>query len=489
MKHARIAVALVSCLFLVTLGTNAALGGASPFVVAGPAGVGLPAQVVPIDLGSSVKSFPMIDYGKTKSKKDDQAGVTQWRVVSKSGNCCENYLLATAMGRLMDMGGCYVNYTDDDGETWYSVRTIEPMFNGEGALVGGFAGDVFGATWDAYTGDRLYAFKYDAGSDAWLYQEMPVHSPVYDRPWIGFVPGPVNAPAGSAEYVTFVHGGTATKEPLFYSTDGLTYIPGSSPQLDAQASGATFEGPFDITASDDFDWMQTTGLPFTPLGNGKALAQVGPGGWAVFDGDAFEWQAYTLADGNLPAGLFQVDSAGRLHNVFPAAEGLVYRISTDGGENWNTLGLPIQLPGARAYDFKVNLEVGLGVVAIHAPTPEGTDQDLVLKFDIRKDTARLVRQYQVGLGDTNAGSGLSVTPSIRFDFDSVAILPDGRVAVSFLDSTTRANGLRDGELIGPELAIELKTKLGKKLPPPAEAPPPPAGVTVPPKVPCVDQVP
>jgi hypothetical protein len=416
----------------------------------------------------------MIDFGKSKSKKDDRTGVTQWRVVEKTGNCCENYLLATAMGRLMDFGGCYVNYTDDLGETWSSVRTIEPQNNGEGALVGGVGGDVLGVTWDPYTGDRVWAYKYTAATETWTYQEVPIHGPVWDRPWIGIVPGPVNAPGGVADFVSFIHGGTAGKEPLLYSTDGLTYLTPSSPNLDQQLMGGSFEGALETLATEDFDWMQGSGFGFTPLGDGKALATVGPSGWALFDGAAFEWMPYRLEGGDAPEGIFEVDSAGRIHNILPVGAAFQYRISTDGGATWKSTTVKAAPPGGIQYDFKVNLAAGVGAVAMHTTTPEGTDVDLVFKFDITGDTARLVRRYQVGLGDFDASSGLGA--NVRFDFDSLAIFPDGRIAVSFLDSTTRANSLTMGELIGPALAIELTTKLGAKLPPPPEPPPPPAGI-------------
>ncbi|MGH2652321.1 MAG: hypothetical protein ACRDHK_14050, partial [Actinomycetota bacterium] len=316
---------------------------------------------------------------------------------------------------------------------------------------------------------------------------MPIHTPVYDRPWIGIVPGPVSAPGGEADFVTFVHGGTAGKEPLLYSTNGLVYLTVSSPSADQQVFGDSFEGVLEPLAGEDFDWMQQTGLGFTPIGGGKALAAVGPSGWALFDGDAFQWLPYRLEGGDAPEGIFEVDAAGRIHNILPLGAAFQYRISTDGGATWKGVTVKAVTPGGIQYDFKANLAAGVAAVAMHTTAPEGTDVDLVYKFDITGDTPRLVRRYQVGLGDFDASSGLGA--NVRFDFESLAILPDGRIAVSFLDSTTRANSITMGELIGPSLAIELTTKLGKKAPAPGEPPPPPAGI-VPGsyRPPCQDRV-
>jgi hypothetical protein len=87
----------------------------------------------------------------------------------------------------------------------------------------------------------------------------------------------------------------------------------------------------------------------------------------------------------------------------------------------------------------------------------GTDFDTVYKLAIgrRDSTPTLLRSYRVGLGDLNATSG--VGNDVRMDFQTVAIFGDGRVAVSYLDSTT---GTPDP---APALAIELSTKVGKKV--------------------------
>jgi hypothetical protein len=77
---------------------------------------------------------------------------------------------------------------------------------------------------------------------------------------------------------------------------------------------------------------------------------------------------------------------------------------------------------------------------------------------------KVIRQYEV-LGDLSAVAG--VGNPVRFDFESVTIFPDGRVAVSFLDSTTTMHHPVYGtEGFAPAIAVELSTKLGRSVPPP-----------------------
>src|SRR4051812_24100605 len=81
-------------------------------------GVGIPAQIVDVTKETSIQSHPTTDYGASPSAIDDREGTTQWRVVKDTGNCCENHLAASKEGRLFDVGGSFINYTDDRGLTW-----------------------------------------------------------------------------------------------------------------------------------------------------------------------------------------------------------------------------------------------------------------------------------------------------------------------------------------------------------------------------------
>jgi hypothetical protein len=100
-----------------------------------------------------------------------------------------------------------VNYTDDRGLTWKSVRPLEPLVNGEGAIAMAPGGDVIGVEWDPYSGDHLIAFKYTALTGRWQYKEMPLHQPFYDREWISVLSDLFTIDGQLVPYVTFIKGG------------------------------------------------------------------------------------------------------------------------------------------------------------------------------------------------------------------------------------------------------------------------------------------
>lgn len=447
---------------------------------AGAVDTSIPARVVVISPPVSEATYSGVDYGRRSSPKDDRATTTSWRIVEETGNCCETYVTTTSTGRLLDFGGRYVNYSDDRGLTWRSVQPLVPLVNGEGAIVAAPGGDVLGVEWDPYSGDHLQFYKFEADTQQWLYTEMPLHQPFYDREWIAVVPGPVTIDGQTYEYVSFVKGGFPFKEPWFYSTDGLNYLAITSKDAETLLSGAAVSGSLPTAASSLLDWVQpNTNGEITALGSGDALA--GPdflNRWYLFQGEGLGWATYTFPDGSRPEGLFQADSAGWVHNVIPASDGTTfdYRISTDGGGTWKTItvGLPANHV-IEEIDFRANRAAGVAAVAMRAEDlVDATDQDLVYKLDITKSAPRLARLYQVGLGDLGATAG--VGNDIRFDFESVAVFPDGRVAVSFLDSTTTMHHPVHGtENFAPAIAIELTTTLGARIPPPPEEVPPVLG--------------
>jgi hypothetical protein len=420
-----------------------------------------------------------VDFGKNTGPKDDRAMTTTWRVVEETGNCCETYLTTTATGRLLDFGGRYAYFSDDRGITWRRVEPLAPLANGEGAIVAAPGGDVLGVEWDPYSGDHLQFYKFEADTQQWTYTEMPLHEPFYDREWIGVLPGPMTIGGQTFEYVSFVKGGVP-KEIWFYSTDGVNYTAVTSKDLGRLLSGATTQGPLPVVANAASDWIQpNTNSGMTQLGAGELLASPDfLGGWSLLDGDTFMWSDYTLPDGSTPEGLFQVDSSGRVHDVVLSGDrsAFDYRVSDDGGATWKTL--TVDLPANHSIneiDFRANRNAGVAAAAMRAhDAVHGTDQDLVYTFDITGTGPRLIRMYEVGLGDMAAVAG--VGNDVRFDFESVTIFPDGRVAVSFLDSTTTMHHPVHGtEGPSPAVAIELSTKLGARIPPPAEEVPPVLG--------------
>src|SRR5687768_943275 len=433
----RLAAAAVAATALLTGGAAAQL----PLV--------LDAQVVPFAPPVSQATYPAHDYGKDGvASGDDRTALTTWRVVQATGNCCENYLTTSKEGRLYDFGGTYVNYSDDRGLTWRSVRTILPLVNGEGTIAMAPGGDVVGVGWDPYSGDHLQAFKYEAATDKWRYTETPIHSPFYDREWVSVVPGPFTIDGRTVEYISFLKGGYPSKEAWYWSTDGLQYTQVSSKILDKTLSGAAAR-TVATSARPDADWnAANTNAGMFTLGERTQLAapDYPSTAWSLFDGATMQWTPVQLADGTAPSGLFQVDSIGRLHNVIPQGSRFTYRWSSDNGATWASLDVPL-IEGAsiEEIDFRANRAAGVAAVLVHAQnSTTGTDDDLVYKIGIgRKDTApRVQRRFHVGLGDLNATSGLG--NDVRMDFQTVTIFPDGRLAVSFLDSTTKTNAPSTG---------------------------------------------
>jgi hypothetical protein len=416
----------------------------------------LPAQVVSITRPASLNTYATVDYGKKKT------GTTTWRVVQGTGNCCENYLTTTKKGRLLDFGGTFINYTDDRGLTWHQVRPLTPLVNGEGTIVVNPNGDIDAIGWDPYSGDHLQAFKYDAASGAWTYAEQPVHQPFYDREWITVLPGPFVVNGQTVPYLTFVKGGYPWKDPAFYSTDGITYTNASSMFLD-ETLGTPVEGYLKTSPSSAFDWMQpNTGSGMTPLGAGAALASGEvTTDWGLLDPSSLSWRTFTYPGGVQPQGLHQVDSKGRIDNVVKHDDGggFDYRISADGGLTWRSVS--VALPSGDTVDqidFRANAALGVGAVAVHALQPDGNDQDYAYRFGISTSQPVLQRRYTLGKGDT--GSAAGVGNSVRMDFQTIAILPDGRLALSFLDSTTHYPSATTGqEQARPALAIEQNSSI------------------------------
>jgi hypothetical protein len=427
---------------------SAGLLGATP----GSGAIGLPTTQQAIHPPVREAVYGGVDFGATGSAKDDRPVSVRWRLVDDVGNCCEHYVTTTSGGWLLDFGGSYVNVSKDRGKTWQQVRPLTPLVAGEGGVVAGLDGDVLGVAWDANAADQLQSFKYDARSRQWLYTQMPVHQPFYDRPWIGVVPGPVTILGTTYPYVSFIKGGHPTKELWFYSTDGLNYLAVTAKTAQQLAAPEPVPGRLRTVAHPALDWVQpNTNSRMAALGRGGVLAAPDrfDGRYALLDGKTFSWSSVVLPDGKEPTGRFQVDSAGRIHNVITDADraGFVYRMSGDGGAHWRSVHvvLPPKLtvqgledafgiPGLQQWDFRANRAAGVAAVAIRAYDAKSkTDRDLVYKLDITGSAPRLARLLRVGLGDVNSGEG-TVGGAVRVDFGSLAIFADGRVALTFLDS-------------------------------------------------------
>jgi hypothetical protein len=79
-----------------------------------------------------------------------------------------------------------------------------------------------------------------------------------------------------------------------------------------------------------------------------------------------------------------------------------YRVSSDGGATWSstTVELPVH-HSVNEIDFRAHGALGLAAVALRAhDAVSGNDQDLVYKLDISGLVPRVIRLYEVGLGDS-----------------------------------------------------------------------------------------
>lgn len=393
-----------------------------------------------------VKSFPVFDA------KGHRAGKASWRLTKAGGNCCEVLVTSTRSGRLIEFGGTYPIYSDDEGRTWTEIAPLSPstsklpnpgprkIAGGEGTVVQAPGGDILGIGWDPYSGDRLQSFLYSAKDKKWYYQEAPLHEPFYDREWVAVAKGPFTINGEQVPYVGLVLSNSNRKIVLM-STDGLNYFTPTQRSLDA-VRNAKVTSYIPVRQDPDYDYMQEqaqTGLAmltqgalsFDPAQGCKVQTLKSDGTWACF----------ALPNEHELEGPLHTDSRGWLHEVVADGSGFVYRMSKDGGRRWTETNVTIPgEPQIETYDFKANGRLGMTVIATHAKQDDGTFQDVVMRLDTHGAVPRLVKSYFVGDGNLKSTVGLDATSlvdgkSTRVDFTSVAILPNGKIAVSFADKT------------------------------------------------------
>jgi hypothetical protein len=292
----------------------------------------------------------------------------------------------------------------------------------------------------------------------------PLHHPFYDREWIAVIPGPLTVAGQTVPYLTVIRGGVP-KDIWYYSLDGLHYTAASNKVLTQVASGAGVSEWLPTTPNADADWTQAISeMGVAPLNTGGALAWrvdvldglSGAEWWSVEPG-SLQWTRFRLGNGSeLPDGRLVQDSRGWTHIVNAEENTVSYSISKDGGQTWTSTSTA--LPEGHTvedWDFHANGALGLTAVGIHAHNSiTGRDQDLVVKYGTACGGPEHTRTYFVGLGDLNASSGVGA--DIRFDFATMVILPDGKIATSIIDSLHTS----------PALAVEVSTALNPGYEPP-----------------------
>lgn len=401
---------------------------------------------------SKMAEKPAIKTYKVVDAKGRKVGSAKWRVSTAGGNCCEVLVTATRSGRLVEFGGTYPIYSDDEGKTWTEVAPAVPstsrlpnpgprkIAGGEGTVVQSPDGDILGVGWDPYSGDRLQSFMYHAKDKKWYYQEAPLHEPFYDREWVAVAKGPYTIAGQTVPWVSMVVS-NFNRHIVLMSLDGLNYFRPTQRDLDAVANG-TVSKFLPTTPDPDLDYMQEqaqTGLgtlaqgilSFDTTSECRTQTLQKDGSWACFE----------LPNEQEITGPLHTDSRGWVHEVIREADEFTWRTSRNGGRSWTTqkFVLPNDMV-SETYDFKANGKLGIGVIATHAKKDDGTFQDVVFLLDIKSTKAKLKKIYYVGDGNLSSTVGLDVMTLVsgksnRVDFTSVAILPNGKIAMSFADKT------------------------------------------------------
>jgi hypothetical protein len=410
---------------------------------AGPPVPGEPATPTAYPSESHAAAYRTVDAAGHPS-------TTSWHWTPTGGNCCETYV-STVGSRLLEYGGSYPYLSNDHGRTWTQINFLTPLYNGEGALVGGPGGDIFGIGWDPYTGDHLQGVKYTAAAKKWEVAEAPIKTPFFDREWITYAKGPWMVDGKTSPSITLVRGGTATKQVELISSDGLSYTTVSDPHSDLTGDPVRMTIPVVKNPAAD-DWQPNPGTYTVPLNAGGVLLLENSGDnlgcpAARLNASTLKWQCVRLPW--TPKGVVRQDSRGWLTQVQrTSADEITLQTSADGGRTWRAMSLTAPgggrfEGGADFFDVKVDGALGQAVVATRVDNAKKQGQDVVWRVDVSRAQPRLLAMYAVGKGDISTIIGVAGATADRFDFPSVALFPDGRLAVSFDDSTTPKSKVRD----------------------------------------------
>lgn len=449
-----------------------ALGSATAFATIGGPGPVPSTGATPTLVTEKVRvsSYPVYDARGRKT------GTASWRISPAGGNCCETYVAATPTGRIVEAGGTYPWYTDDQGKHWYEVKFDVPDQNdngptvagGEGATVVGPGGDIYGVTWDAYSGDHLQAYRYTAQTRTWSVSEVVMKSPFYDRPWLTYAKGPFTLNGTKLDHLLDVTGGGITKDVDTLSPDGQDYSTPSYVVNDEKASTAVkFKIP--VVRNPAADWWQPhPGTGTIPLSGGGLLRTANtddvtganPCKVARLDPATSKWQCVTLVGHLQDGAIVRQDSRGYLTEVYRnGTTSLTLATSRDGGVHWSSTtltpppGTGTTLETPDLFNVIANGKLQQAVVTARWDDSANHGHDLVFRVDTSKAQPKLMRTYAVGKGDIETGNNVLSVTMPRFDYETIALLPNGKIVVTFDDSTCLQPSTRDPNHDSPEIAI------------------------------------
>ena len=381
--------------------------------------------------------------------KGHRKGSRKWRVTNAGGNCCEVYTHVGPTGRIFEMGGTYMLFSDDRGQHWKRVTYVAPpegpQTNGEGAVTVAPNGDIVGITWDPYSGDVLTSYKYTAAKKTWETALTPLHGPFFDRPWISVIKGPVTVNGKTAPYATLVRGAYPNKDVHYLSLDGLHYDLLSTPAIDDRLPAET-SGRYTVPVVKDpmADWVQdvpTAGAVYLNGGGALKVAQSNDGDdlascpVSLLTRDGAVWHCVTPATEF--KGTTRQDSRGWLTRAYPNGAGMQLDVSVNGARSWASLALPSPVGGKfeGVYDVNANGKLHKAVVLARFDDPTShKGQDVAFIVDISRPQPKLIESMLVGQGDLVTAAGVT-SSSDRFDFMTVGFTPDGKVVASMDDKT------------------------------------------------------
>ena len=419
-----------------------------------------------------VSAYPVYDA------HGHRIGTARWRMSAAGGNCCETYVTATRSGRLVESGGTYPWYTDDRGKHWQQVKFDIPDQNdngktvagGEGAAVVGPDGTVYGVTWDAYSGDHLQAYTFDPQHKSWQVSEVVLKTPFYDRPWLTYAQGPFVLNGTKVSHLLDVSGGGITKDIDTFSSDGQDYSSPSFYYYDETSNSSTPTFRIPVKPNPAADWWQphpwTGELPLTAGGvlrfnNTEDVTSSSACDVARLDPATSKWQCVRLV-GHLQGEVRQ-DSRGYLTEVYPnpGLGSLTLATSRDGGVHWSSTrlapphGVASQLETPDLFNVVANGKLKQAVVSSRWDDAAHHGHDIVFRVDTSRPAPRLMQTYLVGKGDIETGNDVTSLTMPRFDYESVSLFTDGKIAVTFVDSTCLQPTTRDPKHDSPEVAILL----------------------------------